>query len=95
MNNIENTSVMVCGDCRMPIGYGDFTALDFHYSTEQAEERMQEIEAGMDELATDIGFLSLGEDYDDFSAQSCACCGTTEAGDRFEVVGTKTTDQAA
>lgn len=95
MAKFEHTCVYVCSDCQMPIAYGDFTGLDFHYSPERAEERMEDIEIGMNNLAKKIGFLSTGDDCIDFSAAPCACCGTREAGARHEVIGTKTITQAA
>lgn len=95
MSKFTHTSVKVCGDCQMPIAYGDFTGLDFYYDSERAEERMEEIEIGMDNLAKEIGFLSMGEGFDDFSTDTCACCDTREAGPRYEVIGTKTNEQTA
>ena len=95
MNKFTHTSVYVCSDCQMPIAYGDFTGLDFHYSPERAEERMEEIEIGMDNLAKEIGFLSMGDDYDDFSSEACACCDSRDAGARYEVIGTINNTAAA
>lgn len=95
MNTFCYTSVMVCSDCHIPVVQGDFTALDFHYQGDEADQRMNEIEAGIASLTEDIGFLSAGEEQEEFSVDSCACCGSPEAGPRFEIIGTETVSAVA
>lgn len=90
MNTLCHTTVDVCSDCIFPIIYGDFSAIDFHFSGDEATARINEIELGITNLTNSIGVLSAGDSHDEMSSEACACCGTSDAGDRYEVVGTET-----
>lgn len=95
MTTTSNTKALVCGDCRMPILYGDFSDIDFHYSGDEAESRVAEIEQGITSLTESIGILSDGDGHDEFSKEWCDCCGTKLAGERFVIIGTEIIEASA
>ena len=75
----------VCSDCFLPIANGDFTDLDYHYSTGEAKKRRREIIASMKELSAN-GYLTPGDDTIEFSCAICDCCGSRLAGKRHQVL---------
>jgi len=83
---IENLAL--CTDCTMAAVNDDYTSLDYHYSQEESETRMQEITAGLAKLGPGLCYDGSQED-DEFSARQCDCCGTRLAGQRsfFCVLG--------
>jgi len=89
--DIVQDNLWLCDDCLFAAVNDDYSGLDMHYSPEEAETRMQEIQAGLKEL----GWLTpdfdseTGEGIDDFSSRRCDCCGSNLAGERhrFTVLG--------
>lgn len=73
----------VCIDCLGPITYDDYTALDYQYSPEEADQRMRAIQAGMDRIDGHIVAM-WGEG--EYSRAACGCCGNTLAGYRYKCV---------
>ncbi|WMC09545.1 hypothetical protein PU634_10495 [Oceanimonas pelagia] len=82
--------IYVCVDCLMAIANNDYSGLDYHYGPEEAERRMEEINAGLAEL----GWVSLGDqDLDkEFDNQPCDCCGDIDAGARHHCYVEEKTD---
>src|SRR5208282_5813182 len=88
---VVQDNLWLCEDCLFAAVNDDYSGLDMHYSPEEAETRMQEIQAGLKEL----GWLTpdfdseTGEGIDDFSSRRCDCCGSNLAGERhrFTVLG--------
>ena len=99
MENITTVynSGRICGDCVQAIANDDYTALDYYYSEEEANERMEAIQKGIRSLSGSMGdfhqdntgqvvtssILVVGNEAG-FSRSSCSCCGTDLAGDRHE-----------
>lgn len=73
---------MVCTDCLMAIANDDYSGLDYHYSPIEAKQRRREIRAGMKRL----GWLSPDDRHEEFSSDSCDCCGNHLHGERHGVV---------
>ena len=76
-------TIQVCDDCLAVIANGDYTGLDYYYSPDKAEERQEQIDAGIASFAP--AHLSAGEDETEFSTRQCECCGFGLAGRRYEV----------
>jgi hypothetical protein len=68
----------------MPIVYGDFTGLDYHYGQEEVDKKMIDIQVGMEELSKQ-GQIVVTEEELEFSDTGCSCCNTRLAGKRFEI----------
>ena len=83
----------LCQDCTIVAVNGDWTWLDYYYSSEaEQEERRAEIEAGLSELGAHLvpNFDSeAGDGMEEFSSRHCDCCGTDLAGGRtrFAILG--------
>lgn len=86
--SIIDDDVQLCEDCVIPAVNGDFTALDYHYTASEADERMAAITAGMDRLGCIVPWSNEdGEgEEDEFSSRDCDCCGSTLAGRRVRFV---------
>ena len=76
---IEN--LVLCADCVHPAVYDDYTALDYHYTADIAEEKMKAIKDGLKKLGSGLCYDSSKEP-DEFSCRPCDCCGTRLAGSR-------------
>lgn len=85
---IVNGSFMVCGDCLPVIVNGDYSHLDYHYSEEEAEEKMKEIDQGIAAAVEGGRWISSGDTNEDveFSRSPCHCCGDRLAGSRYHFV---------
>lgn len=89
---IVRDDLWLCQDCLFAAVNGDVTGLDAHYSKDDADRRLKEIEAGLEKLGPCLvpDFDSeSGKGVEDFSRRQCDCCGTSLAGDRhrFAVLG--------
>ena len=82
----ETTTLWVCDDCAPIIANGDYTQLAYWYSQADADRRMAEIDAGIDTLTGEHGYLTTGDGYDPYSTRPCECCGITLHGPRQEAV---------
>src|SRR5208282_5634134 len=88
---VVQDNLWLCDDCLFAAVNGDYSGLDMYYNHEDAEKRMQEIQAGLKEL----GWLTpdfdseTGDGIDSFSSRHCDCCGSNLAGERhrFSVLG--------
>jgi len=78
--NIEN--IVVCEDCIQAIVNDDYTGLDYHYNEQEAEQRHNEIVAGILALSALGHIVTTGEE-DEFSSRPCDCCLSRLAGARF------------
>lgn len=84
---IVKDDLWLCSDCLMLAVNGDATGLDYHYSAEEADRRLREIEKGLNELGPHLvpAFDSETEKgIEEFSRRTCDCCGTGLAGSRHE-----------
>lgn len=71
-----------CSDCVQPVANGDFSSLDYHYQQAEADQKMQQIERGMNHLCKEHGgSLHYGEKVKDFKRDSCHVCGARHAGE--------------
>ena len=79
---------MVCQDCFLIIATGDATSLDYHYSEDEADQRLADIEAGIDALVDGHDWIGPGDSEAaiEFSRSACDCCDETLAGSRHEVI---------
>ena len=86
---IQQTTIPVCGDCYTH-STGDLSSFDYYYSEEDSEQRIADIEKSINELLEEHphSWITPGEKIDDFSRQSCRCCGSHLAGERFELLVT-------
>lgn len=82
---IVNDNFMVCPDCIPVIANGDATHLDYHYKAKDAEQRLDEIEKGIENCG---GYIYVGneDNNDEFSHHPCDCCGLRLAGYRHHCV---------
>lgn len=126
--NITVTDLWLCDDCTQAAVNGDLTSLDYHYSPDEADERLAEIQHGLERLGpnlvidindpdedpcdtytrsmwvqevqddnTDASWETWararmeerGTGWEEFSTETCDCCGTTLAGarTRFAILG--------
>lgn len=83
MRTIYN--LKICEDCVQPAVNDDWSSLDYHYSPEEADKRMFEIQAGLDRLGPGLCWDSDQED-DEFSTRQCDCCGSKLAGRRVPFI---------
>lgn len=85
MAEIIDDNFMVCTDCLMAIANDDYTGLDYHYNDAEAEQRMNDIKAGIDNAG---GHIALGDSENDaeFSISACDCCSSSLAGSRHHCV---------
>lgn len=85
MIKMINENFMVCDDCLPIIVNGDASGLDYSYTEEEAEHRLQEIETG---IAGAGGYICLGDETRDheFSSRFCDCCNDGLAGYRHHCV---------
>lgn len=83
---IENLAL--CADCTLAAVNDDYTGLDYHYTPEESEQRMHEIQLGLVKLGPGLCYDGSKED-DEFSTRRCDCCGSHLAGSRsfFCVLG--------
>lgn len=88
---MKTIDLMVCSDCLPVIVNGDASHLDYYYTDEDAQKRMEEIEQGIKEYSEHGYYLAGGdsETYEEFSTSSCDCCGGKLYGSRYHVVGIK------
>lgn len=79
-------NLALCEDCTMAAVYNDYTALDYHYTPEEAAARQDEIIRGLQKLGNVCHTVREG---DEFSSRQCDCCGTRLSGRRefFCVLG--------
>lgn len=77
--------IEVCSDCLSPIMYGDFTELDYYYSSDEADARAAEIEAGMNKLSERGALVNSDLDGAEFSKFPCECCGSKLHGRRHAI----------
>lgn len=73
-----NDDLWLCEDCTMAAVNDDYTGLDYAYSKEEAEARMEDIIEGLAELP---GLVPM-DGEDEFSTRACDCCGTPLGGRR-------------
>ena len=73
----------VCSECFQAIANDDYTGLDYRYTPEEAEERMQAIQNGIHALGP---HLSPGDEKYGFCRTPCECCGNPYHGDRYHVI---------
>ena len=74
----------VCDDCASWLSNADATGLDFHYSPDEAEQRLADIQAGEREITRTLGSICAGdeENTESLSTGWCDCCGNRRAGRR-------------
>lgn len=86
--SFETISSFVCGDCLMAIANGDYTGLDYYYSPDEADLRVEEINAGISRLSEENGYIMTGDGENDLtlSYKPCDCCGADLDGERHEVL---------
>lgn len=82
---IERDDLWLCVDCTIVAVNGDYSGID-------SDERVEEIDEGLEELGPHLvpDFDSeSGEGHEDFSHRGCDCCGSGLAGEfhRFAVLG--------
>ena len=73
----------VCELCLQAIVNDDFTSLDYHYSEQEAADKLDAILEGMHTLQGN-GYLVAGEDLG-FRTTPCDCCGDKLHGERYSV----------
>jgi len=75
-------NLQLCDECAFAAMYDDYTALDYHYDANEADERMKAIKAGLETL----GWITpdFGDDgVEEHSMDRCDCCGTNLHGKRY------------
>ena len=72
----------VCEDCFFAIANDDYTSLDYYYTPEEAEERIQAIQRGLRDLGP---HLYPGDKEHWFGRTPCECCGIPLHGCRYLV----------
>ena len=88
---IEN--IVLCADCVPPAVNDDYSGLEYHYKSTEADEKMRVIEGGLKKLGPGLCYDSSKE-QDEFSAQTCDCCGSRLAVSREYFVIIKEENQA-
>ncbi len=85
MVQVLDKSFMVCDDCVQVIANGDYTGLDYHYDSDEADRRMIEINRG---LRIAGGHVIMGDTDKDleWSRKPCDCCDAIPHGRRFHCV---------
>jgi hypothetical protein len=79
--------IKLCGDCTVAAVNGDFSGLDYYYTSGNGEaaKRQAEIEAGLERLGPHLVCATTeGEHEPYFSWSPCDCCNTHLGGDRFD-----------
>lgn len=71
-------NMLICQDCHS-VAIGSPDALDYHYSEQVADERLQACTAGL--LTLPVGYV--GEQADEHSMRPCVSCRDTLHGVRY------------
>jgi hypothetical protein len=61
----------------------DYTGIDYYLSGQEADDRVKEIQDGLNRLG--VG-LCIGEDEEEFSIEQCDCCHTNLDGRRQQFI---------
>ena len=79
----------VCGDCLQFIANDDTTGLSYYYSDDEVDEKIADMQRGLDGLEDGRYAVASGEDLG-FCRSSCDCCGSYLHGDRYliNILGT-------
>jgi hypothetical protein len=82
---IIDDNFMVCSDCASIVLIGDATALDYHYTEAEANQRLTQIETA---IVNTVGSIEAGDSENDlsFSWQSCELCKSHLGGYRYHCV---------
>jgi len=73
----------VCGFCLQAIVNDDYSSLDYYFTPEVADNKMELIKTGIaDAIPDDRTFVALTDDTGEFSSSPCECCGDPLHGDR-------------
>jgi len=85
---IVNERFMVCVDCAMFIANDDLSGLDYHFLSDESEQREIAIRNGVQYQNDQDNHIVMGNSDDDieFSKSPCNCCGDHLHGYRYHAV---------